>query len=277
MDRFDATLRTETIALVDRLAVDRHALALSRIELFSATLHRLLVENGERYDALVTAGTSGLYMQALARATYRLLAIEPPPTICLPIVRFAEGGALFDNTSLAAEVCRQLGEKRRLERVLFVDDEIRRGTVAHACFDLLLRSDCVDAGKGIVCTIVAENHFFEWHWDQPGIAVRYLAPARLLYGLQHNIAHCLPNDLREEARRCVDPKIGHHELMAMVVAGSVKRMRGDTAFFDEAPARLVASRIPDFQARRERFLLDFEGWVQSGVRKYRDGEIRFRF
>lgn len=277
MDRFDAMLRTETIALVDRLAVDRRALALSRIELFSATLYRLLVEDGERYDAIVTAGTSGLYMQGLAGAAYRLLAIEPPPTICLPVVRFAEDGALFDNTPLAAEVCRQLGEKRRLERVLFVDDEIRRGTVAHACFDLLLRSGRVDAGKGAVCTIVAENHFFEWHWDQPGIAVRYLAPARLLYGLQHNIAYCLPGDLMEEARRCVDPEISHHELMAMVVAGSVKRMRRDAAFFDEAPARLVASRIPDFPARRERFLLDFEGWVQSGVRKYRDGEIRFRF
>lgn len=277
MDRFESTLRTETIALVDRMQVDRRALAISRIGLFAATLYRLLIERRERYCALVTAGTSGLYMRELAHTAFRLLGAETPPTVCLPIVRFAADGAPFDNSPLLSEVRAQLGEARRLERVLFVDDEIRRGTTAHACFDLLLGAGCVDANRGLACTIVAENHFFEWHWDQPGIAVRYLAPARLLHGLQHNIAYCLPDGLVKEARLRFDPEISHHELLALVAAGAVKRMRGDVAFYDEAPARSLACRVADFPAARGRFLRDFENWVDSGLRRYRDGEIRFRF
>ena len=259
------------------MAVDRRALAISRIGLFAATLHRLLVERGERYCALVTAGTSGLYMQELTRTAFRLLRVEVPPTVCLPVVRFAADGAPFDNAPLLPELRRQLGAARRLERVLFVDDEIRRGTTAHACFDLLLSAGCVEANGGLACTIVAENHFFEWHWDRPGIAVRYLAPARLLYGLQHNIAHCLPDDLVTKARLRLGPDIGHHELLALVVAGAVKRLRSDIPFYDEAPARSMASRIADYAAARERFLRDFETWIESGLRRRRDGEIHFRF
>jgi hypothetical protein len=142
VDCFDEALRTETIALVDRLQVDRHALAVSRIGLFAATLYRLLAERGERYGAVVTAGTSGLYMQELACAVFRALRIEAPPTVCLPIVRFDVDGGLFDNAPLLSEVHRQLGKGRRLERVLFVDDEIRRGTTAHACFELLANAGC---------------------------------------------------------------------------------------------------------------------------------------
>lgn len=276
MDRFDTTLRTETMALVDRLQVDRRALAVSRIGLFAATLHRLLVEQGERYDALVTAGTSGLYMQALVGAAFRILAIEAPPAACLPIVRFADGGALFDNAPLVPEVRRQLDTGHGLQRILFVDDEIRRGTVARACLDLLIRAGCADATSGLACTIVAENHFFEWHWDQPGVAVRYLAPARLLHGLQHNIAHCLPDDLVMDARR-IDPAIGHHELMAMVVAGMAKRLERGVAFFDDAPAHALTSRIAGFAARRADFMDDFEGWIAEGIRQRRNGEILFRF
>jgi hypothetical protein len=124
---------------------------------------------------------------------------------------------------------------------------------------------------------VAENHFFEWHWDLPGVAVRYLAPARLLYGLQHNIAYCLPDALVAEARLRFDPEISHHELLALVTAGAVKRMDGGMAFYDNAPARSLASRVPDFAAARERFMWDFENWVDSGLRRYRDGHLNFRF
>jgi hypothetical protein len=277
LDTFELKLRAESIALVDRMKVDRRALGISRVGLFAATLYRLLIERRERYSVLVSAGTSGVYMQELAHSVFRLLNVKAPPFVLLPIVRFAANGALFDNSPLLPEVQRQLGTARQLDRVLFVDDEIKRGTTACACFDLLLRSGRFDFNRSLDCTIVAENHFFEWPWDRPRVAVRYLAPARLLYGLEHNIAHCLPDDLVKKARRHFDPMISHHELMALVVGGAVKRMRDDVPFYDQAPARSLASRITDYATARKKFLQTFQNWAESGLRRYRDGSLRFRF
>lgn len=277
MDQFEATTRCQTISLVEKLDFNRHEIAVSRIALFSAAICRLLLEFNERYSLIVTAGTSGLYMRELVTAVFRALAVQAPPTICLPVIRFEDNGALFDNSPLAAGLPGRSGNQDPPKHILFVDDEIRRGTTARACLDLLIRSGYVDADRPLLCTIVAENHFFEWHWTLPGVSVRYFAPARLLYGLQHNIAHCLPADLVAAARTLLGPSFGCHELMALVMAGAMKRKGERTGFFDETPAHRLAAEMPNYQAIRNEFLRDFESWVGHGVRQFRDGTIEFRF
>jgi hypothetical protein len=277
MDEFDTAAKRETISAVERLDLDRRQIAVSRTALFSATLCRLLQSNREDYCAVVAAGTSGLYMMELAKAVFRILEIELPPTVCLPVIRFTESGALFDNSGLSTEVRRQLKDHDPLKRVLFIDDEIRRGTTAHACLKLI--SDCgfADGKAPLLCTIVAENHFFEWHWDLPGVAIRYFAPARLLYGLQHNIAHCLPSGLVTSAQPMLGTGYGHHELIALVLSGAVKRQGEKSGFFDETPAIRLSDQMPDFQSVRDAFQREFAGLVENGVREFLDGTIKFRF
>lgn len=278
MDIFETELRAATIDLVANMKIDRHLLAISRLQRLAATLYHLLVERGERYQILLTAGNSGLYVREFCQIIYRQLNIELPVLLSLPIHRFNQHGGLYDNISLLQETKRQVGSLTRFNRVLFVDDEIKRGTTAQACFDLLLRAVAWEhQDHACSFTIVAENHFFEWHVNDPRFAVRYFAPARLLYGLENNLAFCLPDSLRKTACAALQQELSQHHLITLILGGALKRIQNGVPIYDSSLAKPLLEAGSDYQAARLAFITGIEAWIATSFERYANGDITFKF
>src|SRR5690348_1759547 len=88
MDDFEKDYFAKLKQLADDYDPVRRDLAKSRVKMFAAALTRQLIEENEKFDLILFAGNSGLYLSYLTAQVYKKLNINYPPVIILPIYRF---------------------------------------------------------------------------------------------------------------------------------------------------------------------------------------------
>ncbi|MBI4089557.1 MAG: phosphoribosyltransferase [Candidatus Levybacteria bacterium] len=253
----------------------RLELAKSRIKMFAAAITRQLLEFDETFDLLIGAGNSGLYMTKITEMTYQYLNAAVPKILNIPIVRFKEDGKILnDNSFLLPEVKQILGKINAIKNVLFVDDEIMRAITAKECFELLLKAN--QNISHFDATIVAEHHFFEWHYKLPKVSIRFFAYSPLIQYLNANISYFIPEDLYQEISKYTKGISSHNEIMAIVIGGAVKRIK-QQPFYDSSIEKVLQEKIPNYEERKAILTKSLQKLVKEGVDEYRTGKITFRF
>lgn len=271
-------LEKEYFEKITRIASDfknkRRELGKSRIKMFSAALYRLLIDLNEKHDVLIGSGNSGSYMTKIAGMVYKDLDLKLPLILSLPIYRFDEDNASpYDNSPLVPKV-KEVLENFPVKNVLFVDDEIMKGITAKECFSLILnaRPDI----KSLSATIVAENHFFEWHYKIPQVSIRFFAYSRLIQGLNGNIGYFIPEDLFKKISSLIPEVNSHNHSMALIVAGVLKK-RYKELFFDNEIEQILINNLENYSFRKSQLIKELEDLVKEGIEDYKSGKIKFKF
>lgn len=252
----------------------RRDLAKSRIKMFSASLCRQVIELNQKFDVIVGAGNSGLFMTKIAEMVYEELNIKIPPILNLPVFRFEEDNvSLHDNAVLVSEVAQKLKTLPSLNNILFIDDEIMRAVTAKESLNLILkaRSDI----KHLNVTILSENHFFEWHYKMPMVSVNFFAYSRLIQGLNGNIGYFVPEDLFKEISSIA--KISsHNHALTLLLTGSLKS-KAKGQYFEIESEKLLTKNIKDYKLIKSSLIKELKYLVKEGIEKYKSGKITFRF
>lgn len=244
-------------------------IANSRIELFAASIFRQLNEYGNEFDLITSAGNSGLFMVEITKLVYNTLGISMPQTLILPIYRFKNDGTLNSNVHLVKNIRSSL-TRIDIKKVLFVDDEIMRGTSVKIISDLLDEVGVTD--KKI--TIVAENQFFEWHHRING-NINYFAYSRLLAGFNNNIAHFVDTSVYERLKEGLSVE-NYNEAMAILLTGKIKRLKDDKGYFEDI-SDILQYKITEYKNLKESIINDINILVKRGIERYKSHEIEFPF
>lgn len=255
----------------------RRELAQSRIKMFVAAMCRQLIDFEEKYNLILGAGNSGLFMTKITEMVYEYLNIRVPPVLNLPIYRFKEDEAtLHDNYFLITQVKERLQGIQKISKILFVDDEIMRALTAKECFQLILEANSnIDH---LSATIIAENHFFEWHYKIPKVSISFFAYSPLIQGLNGNIGYLIPEDFYKEISAMYNNTLSHNHVMAILIGGGLKRKDNiGKSYFDFTIESELKNKIADYDKKRSSLVNELKELVKEGIEKYKAGEIKFRF
>lgn len=271
MDKFEKeyfeSLHLNASSFENRL----NEIAKERIKMFSAAVTRQLLEEKQVFDLVTGPGNSGLFMTKITQLVYEELGKEVPQTVNIPIERILQGDTV---TKLLVGKVKipTLGNKIN---VLFVDDEIMRALTAKASFELLLESN--SNIEHIDATIIAEGHFFEWHYDLPKVSVKFFAYARLIQWINGIIGHFIPDDLFEQIKQVLPDVETHNDAMAIVIGGGLKRIKENEPYYDLGINSILKDKIKNYEVRQEELIRELKLLVKQGVEDYINGEIKFRF
>jgi hypothetical protein len=269
VDDFEKEYFQKLTQLASEYKDRRRDLAKSRIKMFVAALYRQLVEEKEKFDLVLAAGNSGLYMSVIAKMVYESLGIEAPTFITIPIYRFKdiEGKiALNDNSSLSSLVKGKLDSLPEAAKILFIDDEVMQGLTVKASLELILeeRPDLTS----IRCLVIAEHHFFEWHHNMTKVSINFFAYSRLIQGLNGNISYFIPEELFSKISAQINDVESYPHAMAIVIGGALKRKdESGVPFYDTSVATFTDESLMNELAKL----------VQEGIEDYKNKKIQFRF
>lgn len=255
----------------------RKELAESRIKMFVASLCRQLIDSNDSYDVILGSGNSGLFMTKITEMTYEYLNIKTPPVLNLPIHRFREDGkTLNDNSFLIPQIKKELQNIDSIKNILFVDDEIMRGLTANEYFNLILQAN--SNINHFHATIIAENHFFEWHYKIPKVSISFFAYSPLIQGFNENIGHFIPKDLYKEICSLIDKKITYTQTMAIVIAGGLKKKDNNgNPYFDFKVESNFKNKLANYDDKKSLLIVRLQELIKEGIKQYKTGEIKFRF
>lgn len=277
MDDFANEYFNKITKIASDFEVRRKELAESRIKMFVASICRQLIDFNEKYDIVLGAGNSGLFMTRIMKMTYEYLNIKTPLILNLPIYRFKEDGKTLNNNSfLAQQVKKGLQNLDSINNILFVDDEIMRALTAKECFNLILQAN--PSINHLNATIIAENHFFEWHYKIPKVSISFFAYSPLIQGLNGNIGYFIPEDLYKEVSSLINEAVSYNHVMAIVVGGALKRKdNNDNPYFDFAVEASLKNKITNYGKKKSSLMNHLQELVKEGIEEYKAGEIKFRF
>jgi len=274
MDESEKEYFGRLTSLASAYQANKCELAKSRVMMFASSLTRQ-IEKDKTYDLIVAAGNSGLFMMKLAKMTYDALGKNLPDYIVLPIIRFSDESetTLYDNSSLLPYIPTELPKHLNM---LFVDDEIMRGiTLKHSIDLIILQNPKI---MHIDCTVIAENHFFEWHYDMPQVSIQFFAYARLIHGLNGNIGHFVPEDMFENIKKKIPGVTSYNHAMAIVTGNGFKRTNDQgIPYFDTDVTSICSKHIPEYHQKEKLLVNELNDLVEKGIEGYKNGTITFRF
>jgi len=147
---------------------------------------------------------------------------------------------------------------------------------AKECFNVILKAkENIDH---LNATIVAENHFFEWHYDMPKVSIKFFAYAPLIQGLNGNIGYFTPVDLFKKISSIQTNVLSHNHAMAIIIGGALKKIGADgKSYFDFTIENDLKEQITDYETQKTLLVSELSNIVDEGVEEYKAGEIKFRF
>lgn len=276
MSKYEQAISEILSREVPKLNINLYELAEDRIERFVATLYRLLVDQQEHFDLIVGAGDSGCFAVELTKLVYQEQKKQLPPILLLPIVRFKndkEGEERFDNSYLKRKVKNKLKEIESIRNILFVDDEIRKGWTAKSCFELI----CPNYDNFITGTIVAEHHFFEWHYNIPRLSIRYFSYAKSVYGIIHIFSYIVDDILYKHLQEASDKIVDRNQVLALLSSGGYRKLEGRRAYFDSGLEKGMRLKFDSYNKVKKDLRGVLTSLVKRGIKKYKEDKICFKF
>lgn len=276
MDEFANEYFNKITKIATDFTTRRRELAKSRIKMFAGALSRQLIDYKENYDLLLGSGNSGLFMTKIAKMTYDALNITTPSVLNLPIYRFKEDDTtLYDNSFLITHVKEKLKILSTINNILFVDDEIMRGLTAKKCFNLILKAS--PNINHLNATIIAENHFFEWHYKIPKVSISFFAYSPLIQGLNGNIGYFIPQKLFNNIQQNIPELKSYNQAMAIVIGGGIKKIENNKGHFDFDIELVLKNNLINYGEQKNALLEELKNLVIEAVKEFKEGKIKFRF
>lgn len=256
---------------------NRYDLATNRIQLFTAAITRQLIDLNQSFDLIIGSGNSGLFMSKIITIIYHHLGKDLPPILNIPLYRFQDDGTTpRDNNDLIPYVQSNIPSLPNNLEVLFIDDEIMRGMTAQISLDLLTRS--LPNITRIKATIIAENHFFEWHYNLPKVTIQFFAYAKLIQGLNGNIGHFIPERLFDQIKQTFPDVESYNHAAGIVIGGALKRKDGQgVPFYDFSTPQTALEQIEGYAGTQRQIMDELQKTVEEAIRLYENKVITFKF
>ncbi len=247
---------------------DLREVAKDRIRKYVKTISSLIENN--KYDLVISGGNSGLYSTKIVDLIYGTKNIKKPPIFSIPAYRHNKKeeieviGKDFDNSSLTSYVEQEIPEELKIEKVLFVDDEIGTGTTAKNVIELVINakslSDTIDY------TLVAENHFFEWRHNIPSINLKYYAHAKVLPSYNNLIAYIVPRNVYTKIGGILEREVNPHNYsLALITSGLVKNRGNGVPYYDDSKEKILFEEYPEYKVVKEQVNLELKELVERTV------------
>lgn len=248
---------------------------------YIALLYRLIVEEKNNFDLIIGTGDSGSFMAKVTKLFYDEIRKSPPKIVFIPLQRFAVFGSgdgeHFDNSVLIPDLKKQLRDLKKLENVLFVDDEIWRAWTAKESIDLVLKA--VPKNKisnRVLYTIVAEHHGFEWHYDVSPVAIRYYSFSKKIRGVNGSVFEIV-SDRTIEVFKKYKSDLSKRHLANIFLNGINKISKNGKPQFSDNLLHDLELNFKRFNALKKNFYLKIEKLIESGILEYKKEKIRFIF
>ena len=245
---------------------------------YIALLYKLVVKEKNDFDLIIGAGDSGAVMAKVAEIFYQKINKKIPPILHLPLQRYAEPGIphgeYFENKVLIPQIKKQLKNIKLFKKVLFVDDEIMRGWTAKTSIELVLsalpKNKIADR---VLYTIVAENHWFQWHYDLPPVSIRYYAFSKKIPGVNGAVFEMI-SDLEWKSIKLNG--MGKRPLLNIILNGVRKSRSGLTPVFTDETAKKL-EKNQKFKKLKTKMLRQIDALVTEGIKEYKAGKIKLGF
>lgn len=226
------------------------------IKLFIEKYSLLITQNN--YDLLIFCGDSGQIMSKLVATYHSLMKTEAPEYIQLPIYRDAE----VSHDQLI-EFIRKCSLKARYTNILFVDDEIYKGSTLSKAIDLIHQSGKIDEETKI--SLIAEDQGFNINkFNYPVIFHSY---ASELDGLNNIISYCVPIHLQKQIREIYpDDEFNSKKMFCLLANLPIKNIKIGNPFWDFAFYEALKSHLPNLPELQNEFEFHLENMMKDIVR-----------
>ncbi|MDC0449142.1 phosphoribosyltransferase [bacterium] len=258
-------IHNEIAILVKNKELDLTKVAVDRITKYVKILDLLISNN--TFDLVISGGNSGLYCTRIVELIYEIKKIEKPLIFSIPAYRHNKKyeietkGKLFDNSSLVSYVDKKISNNLKMQKVLFVDDEIQTGTTAKNTIDLIIKAKNISST--IEYTLVAENHFFEWRHGIENIDLRYFASAKVLPGYNNLLAFIVPRDVYTKIAEILNREVMLHSYaFALLTSGLVKDRGNGKPYYDDTKEKTVIANYPKYISEKEKLNKDLKNLIE---------------
>lgn len=271
MDKYEEALKIATLKTLSQIDINLENLAEERLQQFVATLTRLLVNEQEKFDLVISGGDSGLIVTKIVEKIYEVLKIKVPPIINLPIQRYKDGN--LQQRFQHVDLVKDIPSIKNVENILFVDDEIRIGWTAKTCFETLQKK----YKTRLHCVIIAENHFFEWHFKQPDVNLRFYAHAKVIPGINQIFAYLINNQEYNLIQSLSDQIQDRQQAVALLISAKYKKFSEKKVLFDEKLELEILNKSSKYRDIKKKLENKLTSLVKNGVARYKSGDISFKF
>jgi hypothetical protein len=264
---------------MEKIIID-HAEAKEIYKKYIAWLYRLIIEERNAFDLIIGPADSGTFMTQALKIFYGVVKMPAPKILVLPLLRYKElsidTGDHFDNSILIPDVREALKRLPKLEKVLFVDDEIGLAFTAKESISIVLSSLPKEKiSKRIIYTIIAENHGFEWRYDIPPVAIKYYAYANKKSGVNAAIYEILSDEIFNEFVKA-DGTISKKKVTCLFSNGLVKAIKDNKPILSDDLLMKIKAKLPNFEAYKSDFITEAELLAKQAIDEYRTSKLKLR-
>lgn len=262
-----------------------HPLALRHFKRFVATLYHLMAKEGRQFNLIIGGGDAGMWLAKVAEILYKKLDLKLPIILPLPIVRYKftylkyEGQPLelFNNSVLISEAKRQLKELKKLEDILYIDDEIANGITAKEAIRVVVKAvprDKIAANINLV--IVAEDQGFNTSNFLDNVGATMFSFAEHIPTMHGVINYIVPWEIERQIEEHFSeaeagPKVRINMLLDLP-SKDKKLMEGmyiPKPVFIYDYNRKVRQKILNFPDLQKEFRTSLDEWIDESIEEYK--------
>lgn len=265
--------------------VSLQPLALRHFKRFVAVLYHLIVVKNQKFDLIIGAGDSGIWLAKIVEMFYQKLGLKLPIILTLPIVRYkftyikydGQPLDLFNNSVLIPEAKRQLKKLEKLENILYVDDEIANGTTSREAIKIVLKTIRKDKiARNINLIIVAEDQDFNPNNFLDGITVTIYPFAKEVPGIHGVINYIVSPEIEKEIKTHFnEQEAGSKVRINMLLDLPSKDKELKEKMFIPKPIFIYDSNkkakqeIPNFSQLQTEFKENLNKWIDEAITEYK--------
>lgn len=215
----------------------------------------------QNFDLILVAGDSGAVMVEFTKIIYKVLDKDLPEVVLLPVYRYSnatEEVLRQQEKTLEQEAAKQLNGTR-VNRVLFVDDEIGSGDTLTASLRAIM---VVSESQYVHCTVLAENDSFSGTIDIPAVKIDF-QPFSKHKGVYNAVFWFIPSEYEQPVERVLSrlyPNVDSSKWpMNVLLDAPIKQIaNGKAAWSNEVEAKVKAelANLPELQQSFRSYIED---------------------
>lgn len=261
-------------------------LAIRHFKRFIAVLYYLIAEKKIKFDLILGAGDSGILLTKITELLYSKLNLNPPLALALPIVRFkytyiryqGQPLELFDNSVLISKAKEKLKDLKKLENILYVDDEIAYGVTLNEAVKVLLKAINEDKfTKDIKLTIVAEDQEFNPKEFFENVLLEMYPFAKRVKGIHGVINYMVPWEIEKQIKNHFSEEEAGSKVrlnMLLSLPSKEKEIIEDKLMpmpeFTDKYNHKARKEIPKFNNLQKKMLNLINKWISEAIEEYKN-------
>ena len=224
---------------------------------FFTIMGKILKDKKINFDLVIGAGDSGVAMVKLTEMVYGKLKLKMPASIIVPFFRYTKKdvprGIKADNLTLVPWVKRKLTARKKIRRVLFVDDDIANGRTLTGVIKLLRKAKPRLFDKETTIYIVAEDRGRPLKFKL-GMKIKLIPFAQKIVGVSNAISYAIPYELELPIKEKYPDTIhGSKERMNVLLSLPVKQMFKGIPHWSNRWQKQLSREIPKFEKLQQKF------------------------